>query len=261
MREAELAAARTRQFAAIGGGATALLLAGVLAVAYSFKRRAAVALAGARDAAELRAENAQLLALRYQLNPHFLFNAFNLLRARVTSRPADAVGLIDRLTAFCRQTLLRRPEGIGTVADEIAMLSSYLEIEQTRWEENLRLTRRFDPAARDRLLPSFLLLPLLENALKYGAQTSERTVVVEMAIEVEGNSDLAITVSNSGRWIPPGEAPRRSSTGTGLTNLRRRLERYYPDRHRFTIGPEADRVVARLILHGDPQTTAAAIAS
>ncbi len=256
LREAELDRTRLERRQAVGIATVVALAATVLGLAYFAKRRAAAHAELAKDTAELRAENAQLLALRYQLNPHFLFNALNSLRSRVFSNQAEAERLIDRLTAFCRRTLEHRQDGIETVGDECDLLEAFLQIEQSRWQENLDLTLDFDPAARPRRIPTFLLLPLIENALKYGAQTSEERIVIEVSIQATDHRTLEITVTNSGRWVEPGTARRRTSTRTGVANVRDRLVRYYPDRHHFELGPSPHGVTARLTLTGDPATTA-----
>ncbi|WP_221032329.1 tetratricopeptide repeat-containing sensor histidine kinase [Actomonas aquatica] len=254
LREAELERTQLRQRQTLGITTVVTLVAALLGLAYAYKRRAAANAVLARDTAELRAENAQLIALRYQLNPHFLFNALNSLRARVFSNQSEAERLIDRLTAFCRRTLEHRDDGIETVGDECDLLEAFLQIEQSRWRENLTVTLDFDPAARARRIPTFLLLPLVENALKYGAQTSEEHIVIEVSIQAPDDDMLVITVSNSGSWIEPGTARRQTSTRTGVTNVRERLARYYPDRHTFTVGPSPTGVTATLTVTGSPQT-------
>lgn len=253
LREAELDRTRLRQRQAIGAAALAVFAAALLGLGFAYKRRAAHLATMARDAAEMRAENAHLLALHYQLNPHFLFNALNSLRSRIFADQDQAAGLVDRLTAFCRQTLTSRPDGIETVGDECAMLQDYLAIEQSRWRENLKVKLDFDPDLFDQPLPSFLLLPLIENALKYGAETSEEEIAISVSLRHPKPDTIEAIVSNSGTWVVPGTANRRTSTRVGLTNLRERLTRYYPDRHTFTVGAdERDGVTARLELHGEP---------
>ena len=255
LREAELDRTRLERRQAFAIATVVTLAAALLGLAYLTKRRAAAHAELARDSAELRAENAQFLALRYQLNPHFLFNALNSLRSRVFSNQAEAERLIDRPAAFCRRTLEHRQDGIETVGDECDLLDAFLQIEQSRWEDNLDLTLDFDPAARPRRIPTFLLLPLIENALKYGVQTSEERIVVKISIHAPDADTLAVTVFNSGRWIEPGTARRRTSTRTGIANVRDRLARYYPDRHHFALGPDAGGVTAHLPLTGDPVYT------
>ncbi|GAB5562903.1 MAG: hypothetical protein SynsKO_45500 [Synoicihabitans sp.] len=253
LREAELDRTRLRQRQALGAAALAVFAAALLGLGYAYKRRAARVAALARDSAEVRAENAHLLALHYQLNPHFLFNALNSLRSRIFADQDQAAGLVDRLTAFCRQTLTSRPEGIETVGDECAMLQDYLAIEQSRWRENLQVNLDFDPDSFDRRLPSFLLLPLIENALKYGAETSEEQIEIAISIRNHDSDTIVATITNSGEWVVPGTANRRTSTRVGLTNLHERLERFYPERHELVVGADpAGGVTARLELRGDP---------
>ncbi|MCF3651281.1 tetratricopeptide repeat-containing sensor histidine kinase [Synoicihabitans lomoniglobus] len=255
LREAELESTRLQRGRAIGFATSVTLLAALLGLVLLYKRRAAANLATARDAAELRAENAGLLALRHQLNPHFLFNALNSLRSRVHRGRGNAAELIDHLTVFCRQALQAKPEGIATVAEEQEMLTAFLDIEQARWEDNLQVTLDLDPLAADRALPTLLLLPLVENALKYGAQTSEECIVASIRLHAPDAQTLDIEISNSGRWIEPGSAPPSISNGVGLDNIRERLQRLYPARHHFDVGPSPVGVTARLKLLGEPQAS------
>ena len=253
-REAELELAHAQRNLLLGSvGATSLVLV-LLTVAYRLKRRAAAAEALAREAAELRAENAHLLALRYQLNPHFLFNALEGLRSRFSETPAAGLTLLDRLTEFCRLVFVPHPSGLHTVGEECAMLEAFLRIEQDRWEDNLELQLDFDPHASELLLPTMLIQPLVENALKYGAQTSAERIRIEVTTRRNATDELTITISNSGHWVDetsvvPG---KRSSHLVGLSNIRQRLCRFYPDRHRFEIGPSPAGVTAQLILSGLP---------
>ncbi|MBX3736577.1 MAG: histidine kinase [Candidatus Didemnitutus sp.] len=183
--------------------------------------------------ARLAEETVRLEALRYQLNPHFLFNALNSIYGLVLPHSAAAGDLVRRLSDFCRSTLMRPRGSWQTLADELAMLRSYLDIEQARWRENLVIATDFDPAADAFQIPPFLLLPLVENAIKHGGATSPRVLTLRLATRREPDGGLTLTVINSGEWQPEDSPPRasaapfRASTGTGLANLRERLTRAY----------------------------------
>ena len=116
---------------------------------------------------ENQATSAQLAMLRYQLNPHFLFNTLNSISTLVLlkqTEPANA--MLSRLSSFLRYTLVNEPTGRVTVAQEVETLKLYLEIERMRFEERLRTHFQIEAAAEKALLPSLLLQPLVENAIK-----------------------------------------------------------------------------------------------
>ncbi|WP_415908407.1 histidine kinase [Oleiharenicola sp. Vm1] len=201
-------------------------------------------------AARLAEEKAQLELLRYQLNPHFLYNSLNSIRALVFSNAEAAGEMVTRLSEFCRWTLTRGGDGMTTVAEEVEMLHAYLDIERTRWQEGLLTRVHVDPAARAVAVPQFLFLPLIENAIKYGGRTSPAVLEVAVLIRVEGGM-LACEIANTGTWV--GEkfgsaAPTPESTHIGLENLRRRLARYYGPQCRPHIVTEAGWVRVRLRL-------------
>jgi len=176
--------------------------------------------------ARLAEEKAQLELLRYQLNPHFLYNSLNSIRALVYSNAEAAGEMVTRLSEFCRATLTRRADDVTTVGEEAEMLQAYLDIERTRWQTGLAARIEIDPAARGEPLPQFLLLPLLENAIKYGGKTSPALLEVVVSARLE-DDELVCEVANTGEWVElNGETPRES-TRIGLENLRRRIARHY----------------------------------
>lgn len=184
-------------------------------------------------AARLAEEKTRLELLRYQLNPHFLFNSLNSIRALVHANPPQADEMVTRLADFCRQTLTRGSDELTTVAEEIEMLRTYLDIEKVRWQEALVVRYAVDPAVLSERLPQFLLLPLVENAIKYGGQTSPGTLIVAITIAREAGL-LTCCVANTGRWLAPEPRNRLlakrthpTSTRIGLDNLRERLTRHY----------------------------------
>jgi len=196
---------------------------------------------------ELQATSAQLEMLRYQLNPHFLFNTLNSISTLVLLRQTEpANAMLTRLSAFLRHTLVNEPGGKVTVDEEIETLKLYLDIERMRFEERLRTEFRIDDAARKALLPSLLLQPLVENAIKYAVSPQEEGAQIGVSARLVGQR-LRVTVSDSGPGLQ--KAPRRSSlagltsggrgvvssTGVGLANIRDRLAQAYGDDHRLEI--------------------------
>lgn len=192
---------------------------------------------------ENQATSAQLAMLRYQLNPHFLFNTLNSISTLVLlkqTEPANA--MLTRLSSFLRYTLVNQPTGRVTVAQEVETLKLYLGIELMRFEERLRTTFRIDEGCEEGLLPSLLLQPLVENAIKYAVSPQESGAEITIAASRIGQN-LRITVSDTGPGLQ-GQTDRRLSgitfdggeqvsTGVGLANIRDRLGQAYGGAHRF----------------------------
>ena len=198
---------------------------------------------------ENQATSAQLAMLRYQLNPHFLFNTLNSISTLVLlkqTEPANA--MLSRLSSFLRYTLINEPTGRVTVAQEVETLKLYLDIERMRFEERLRTTFRIDPASEVALLPSLLLQPLVENAIKYAVSPSESGAEITIITQLVGQN-LRITVSDTGPGLQSQTSDNRLSgvtfdggeqvsTGVGLANIRDRLAQAYGEQHRFeTVDP------------------------
>ena len=193
---------------------------------------------------ENQATQAQLAMLRYQLNPHFLFNTLNSISTLVLlkqTEPANA--MLSRLSSFLRYTLVIEPTGRVTVAQEVETLKLYLDIERMRFEERLRTSFRIDPVTEPALLPSLLLQPLVENAIKYAVSPQEAGAEITIAAQLVGQN-LRITVSDTGPGLQNSATSNRLSgvtfdggepvsTGVGLANIRDRLAQAYGEDHRF----------------------------
>jgi sensor histidine kinase YesM len=183
---------------------------------------------------ENQASNAQLAMLRYQLNPHFLFNTLNSISTLVLLKQTErANAMLSRLSSFLRYTLVNESTGLVTVAQEIETLKLYLEIEKMRFEERLRPHFHIDPSCSRALLPSLLLQPMIENAIKYAVTPQEEGADIAIEVKCQGNRVL-ITVSDTGPGADTLNRTRADeSTGVGLANIRDRLAQAYGDNHRF----------------------------
>lgn len=170
--------------------------------------------------AEIAARDAELHVLRAQLNPHFLFNALNSIFAEADDNPARVKAITLNLSELLRFSLRQRGH-VGPLGAEIAAIENYLKVERSRFEERLQWRINASPAAREALVPTSLLLPLVENAIKYGLQTSPVRLEVTVSVEL-CDGTLSACVENSGHWLEPDPTATRS-TGIGLANLRRRL--------------------------------------
>lgn len=186
-------------------------------------------------AARLSEEKARLELLRYQLNPHFLFNALNSIYGLVYPHSRTAGDVIRRLADFCRSSFAHDGDTPRTLGEELAMLRSYLEIEQVRWRERLIIEYNLDPAFEAVMLPPFLLLPLAENAIKHGGATSPGVLTLRVTTRSSGDDSFEIVVTNTGRWQAPDEPRTVASNGVGLENLRTRLARSLAGKHKLEI--------------------------
>jgi len=201
--------------------------------------------------AEAEALRAELEELRLQLDPHFLFNALNGVAEEIPEHPDAALAMLRDLTAYLRHSLDGINQTVVTVEAEVGGLSAYLRVQQARFGDRLRTRLHTDPAAASRRIASFLLQPLVENAVKYGRR--ENGLDVGIDIRLVGDA-LHIEIDNTGSFdgVPK---PRQRRSGIGLENVRRRLALHYPSRHQFTLrdrGGGENKVVAKLILEGDP---------
>ena len=185
--------------------------------------------------AESAAQSAQVRALRYQVNPHFLFNTLNSLSALVLAdRPAEAESMILKLSAFFRSSLTLEPTADVTLADEIALQRHYLDIETVRFPKRLKVVIDIAPGLEQALLPALLLQPLVENAIKYGVAGSRGRMTLTIAADHLEDSPpegdrfrLAVTNRTEGLTQP---APRPSDgTGVGLNNVCQRLAARFGD--------------------------------
>jgi two-component system LytT family sensor kinase len=186
------------------------------------------------EKADALAQTAQLQMLRYQLNPHFLFNAMNSIRALIDEDEAKARELITELSEFLRYSLDNKDSTDVPLRDEIEAIRHYFAIQKKRYEDKLEVVYEIDPEADEFPVLSFLIHPLVENAVKYGMRTSPLPLLVRLTAKLTDGA-LEIEVANTGRWVEPEDqdGQPRAGTGTGLANVRRRLENAFPDRHRF----------------------------
>lgn len=204
--------------------------------------------------AQADALRAELEQLRLQLDPHFLFNALNGVAEEIPEHPAAALDMLRNLTAYLRHSLDGINHTVVTVESEVAGLAAYLAVQKARFGD--RLQTRLDVATETKRhrIASFLLQPLVENAVKHGRR--ERGLDLRIDIRAEGEI-LRIDVSNAGALASAGAATRRQRPGIGVENVRRRLALHYPGRHIFELcevgeRSEEKRVIATLELRGEP---------
>jgi len=215
----------------------------------SFARRAALKQELQLSEARSAAQQAQLAALRYQLNPHFLFNALNSISALiVTKRNEDAERMTDKLSSFLRTSLNADPGELVPLDDELALTEEYLDIESVRFGERLDVNVDCAPGACEALVPSFLVQPLVENAIKHGVAPSRDPVRIDIRAAVEDGS-LRISVCNSiSADAEAAKGPKNvpSRTGVGLQNVRQRLQAVYGSSATLKAGPKDGAFIATI---------------
>jgi len=209
--------------------------------------------------AQAMAHEAQLKMLRYQLNPHFLFNTLNAISTLILDGRRDtANSMVGSLSAFLRYSLDSDPVQRVTLAQEIDATNLYLGIEQLRFGERLRVRTSVTPEARNALVPSLILQPLIENAVKYAVSKREEGGTIEIEARcVSGYLDIVL------RDDGPGCADfneRQRGHGVGLRNTQERLQVLYGDEQSFSIANRAPRgceIHMRLPFEAAPEENAA----
>ncbi|UUX99736.1 sensor histidine kinase [Sphingomonas sp. J315] len=193
--------------------------------------------ASERETARLRtaAQTAELRALRYQVNPHFLFNTLNSISSLVmTGRREDAETMILNLSTFFRTSLAAEPTEDVPLADEIALQRLYLEIEAIRFPQRLRSTFDIAPDAERACVPGLLLQPLIENAIKHGVAPARRPVEVLVRAWIDG-AWLVVEVIDDGEAVQG-----QQGTCVGLRNVRDRLTVRFGDAASIDAGPRPE---------------------
>jgi signal transduction histidine kinase len=184
-------------------------------------------------ALESQASSAQLAMLRYQLNPHFLFNTLNSISTLVLLKQTERANvMLSRLSSFLRYTLANEPTAHVTLAQEAETLKLYLEIEKMRFDERLRPHFEIDPRVAKARLPSLLLQPLVENAIKYAVTPKEDGADITVAARLAGDR-VHIAVTDTGPGLTGARTRPSLSTGVGLANIRERLAQAFGPDHRF----------------------------
>lgn len=183
------------------------------------------------------AQTAQLRALRYQVNPHFLFNTLNVLSSLVMrDRQDEAEKMILNLSTFYRTSLTAEPADDVSLEEEIRLQRLYLDIEAVRFPERLLVDISIPKSLNSCCVPALILQPIVENAIKYGVSRVRRPVKVSIQAREE-NGRLVITVTDDGDPLPA-DAPH--GTGVGLNNVHERLDARYGEDSNVSWGPRPE---------------------
>jgi len=194
--------------------------------------------------AESLAKDVQLKMLRYQINPHFLFNVLNSIYTLIDENTEKAKKLVIDMSEYYRYTLSKQQQTVS-IEREIESILKYLEIQKTRFEEEFQYQISVDDAVKQIMIPTFLIHLLVENSVKYGTKTEKQKLIINLSVALSANS-LIIRVSNTGKLMnanPNGEK-NIDGTGNGIENLKYRLSLYYDNNYSFSLKEEDGFVIA-----------------
>jgi two-component system LytT family sensor kinase len=180
-----------------------------------------------RIEAQSVARDAKIKMLRYQLNPHFLYNTLNAINSLIEIKESEKAQIMTvQLSKFLRHSLENNPDTMITLREEISALNLYLKIEKTRFAERLQLDFNVDDTAQYALVPSLLLQPIIENSMKHAISKHEKGGIIELKAHINQNR-LIIAISDSGAGLENTKMPIDNEPGIGLENTVQRLSVLY----------------------------------
>jgi two-component system LytT family sensor kinase len=182
---------------------------------------------------EARLATSRLQVLKMQLHPHFLFNTLNAISELIHKDPDAAEQMIGDLSDLLRMSFEKLEVQEISLKQELEFLRKYLEIEQMRFQERLKVEMRIAPETLDACVPNMILQPLVENAIKHGLAPRSEGGKIEIGA-TRNNGSLRLTVSDNGIGVPFGDT-KNLHEGVGLSNTRRRLRHLYGDKHKFDL--------------------------
>lgn len=188
---------------------------------------------------EAHARAIELNNLKSQLNPHFIFNALNSIRALVDENPAKSKLAINQLSSILRNSLVADKRGLTRFKDELKVVKDYLGLEHIRFEERLQTEFIIDPQSKDFLVPPLMIQTLVENGIKHGISRLTEGGLIQIKTSIV-NDRLNIQIRNSGQYM---NGVKRTTGGMGLENTKQRLKLIYGDAASFRILTENDSFV------------------
>jgi len=188
---------------------------------------------------EASVKEIELNNLKSQLNPHFIFNALNSIRALVDENPEKSKMAINQLSNILRTSLVADKRGLTKFGDELKMVKDYLGLETIRFEERLKTEFDIDPASKSFLVPPLMIQTLVENGVKHGISKLTEGGIIQVKTKVE-NDTLRISIRNSGQYHLNGH---KKKGGLGLSNTSQRLKLLYGKDAHFSISNESDSFV------------------
>jgi two-component system, LytTR family, sensor kinase len=185
------------------------------------------------EAQQLRLNEARLAALTSQINPHFLFNTLNSVSSLIRTNPEQARSVVYRLSSILRR-LLRQTDNLTPLREELAFIDNYMTIEMVRFGEKLRFIKEIDPQTLDRLVPSMLLQPLIENSIRHGLATKVDGGMIRVRSYL-ADGRLHLVVEDDGVGIPEARLATLFEQGIGVSNVNERMKVLYGPDYRMWI--------------------------
>lgn len=176
---------------------------------------------------------ARLRALTSQINPHFLFNTLNTVNALIRTNPEQARNVVRKLSRILRR-LLRKDDSLSLLRDEIGFINDYLSIEMTRFGDKLRFVSETEPATLDRLIPSMLLQPIIENSIKHGLSSKVEGGVITLRTGIR-DKRIHIEIEDDGVGVEDSKLATMFSSGIGVSNVNERLQVLFGDDYRMDV--------------------------
>jgi two-component system, LytTR family, sensor kinase len=206
------------------------------------------------EAQQLRLNEARLAALTSQINPHFLFNTLNSVSSLIRTNPEQARSVVYRLSSILRR-LLRKTDNLTPLREELAFIDNYMTIEMVRFGEKLRFIKEIDPQTLDRLVPSMLLQPLIENSIRHGLATKVDGGMIRVRSYL-ADGRLHLVVEDDGVGIPETRLATLFEQGIGVSNVNERMKVLYGPDYRMWIDSKPGEGTRTGIEIPDVQVTA-----
>src|SRR5271170_2917372 len=182
---------------------------------------------------QLRLNEARLAALTSQINPHFLFNTLNSVSSLIRTNPEQARNVVYKLSSILRR-LLRKTDNLAPLREELSFIDNYMAIEMVRFGDKLRFIKEIDPQTLDRLVPSMLLQPLIENSIRHGLATKVDGGLVRVRSYL-ADGRLHLVVEDDGVGIPEARLATLFEQGIGVSNVNERMKVLYGPDYRMWI--------------------------
>ncbi len=182
---------------------------------------------------QLRLNEARLAALTSQINPHFLFNTLNSVSALIRTNPEQARNVVYKLSSILRR-LLRKTENLTSLRDELSFIDNYMAIELVRFGDQLKYLQEIEPDTLDRLVPSMMLQPIIENSIRHGLSSKVDGGMIRVRSRWSGGK-LHILVEDDGIGIPEAKLATLFEQGIGISNVNERLKVLFGDDYRMWV--------------------------
>jgi len=185
------------------------------------------------EAQQLRLNEARLAALTSQINPHFLFNTLNSVSSLIRTNPEQARSVVYKLSSILRR-LLRNTDNLTPLRDELAFIDNYMAIELVRFGDKLRFIKEIEPDSLDRLVPSMLLQPIVENSIRHGLSSKVDGGMIRVRSSIT-DGKLLVMVEDDGVGIPESRLATLFERGIGVSNVNERLKVLFGQDYRMWI--------------------------